>query len=182
MERIISQDADSTKLAIRVLSWITRAKRALSPLELQHALGVEVGKLEFNKKNLPEIQDMVSDCAGLVIVDEESDIIRLVHYTTQEYFKRTQERWFLDAKANLAQVCITYLSFDTFTYGFCPSDEEFETRLQSNPLYDYAARNWGHHIRELNAYSLNAEFLENKAKVAASSQALMAKKELSTSN
>jgi hypothetical protein len=33
---------------------------------------------------------MVSVCAGLVTIDEESNIIRLVHHTTQEYFERSQ--------------------------------------------------------------------------------------------
>ena len=46
---------------------------------------------KLDEENLPEIEDMVSVCAGLVTIDEESNIIRLVHYTTQEYFERTQE-------------------------------------------------------------------------------------------
>jgi hypothetical protein len=84
MERINSQVIDFKELARQVLSWIICAKRPLTTLELQHALAVEVGKTKLNKHNLPEIEDMVSVCAGLVTVDEESDIIRLVHYTTQE--------------------------------------------------------------------------------------------------
>jgi hypothetical protein len=62
--------------------------------ELQHALAVEVGEAELDEENLPEIEDIVSVCAGLVTIDEESGIIRLVHYTTQEYFERTQRQWF----------------------------------------------------------------------------------------
>ena len=54
-------------------------------------LQLEVGESELDEENLPEIEDMVSVCAGLVTVDEESEIIRLVHYTTQEYFERTQK-------------------------------------------------------------------------------------------
>ena len=44
---------------------------------------------------------MVSVCAGLVTVDEESDIIRLVHYTTQEFFERTQNIWFPNCRETM---------------------------------------------------------------------------------
>ena len=43
---------------------------------------VEVGEPEFDEENLPEIEDTVSVCAGLVAINEASDIIRLIHYTT----------------------------------------------------------------------------------------------------
>ena len=96
---------------------------------------------ELDEDNIPEIEDMVSVCAGLVTVDKESGIIRLIHYTTQEYFERTQASWFPNAQTDIAKTCVTYLSFDTFETGFCRTDEKFEARLQWNPLYDYAARN-----------------------------------------
>jgi hypothetical protein len=84
-----------SEIANDVLSWITCAKRPLTTSELRHALAVEIGESELDEENLPEIEDMVSVCAGLVTVDEESDVIRLVHYTTQEYFERTWTSWFL---------------------------------------------------------------------------------------
>ena len=118
---------------------------------------------------------MVSVCAGLVTVDEESGIIRLVHYTTQEYFERTQKHWFQDAEADIANICVTYLSFTVFESGPCEKYEEFRERLRSNHLYDYAARNWGYHAREnlMEARAIVIEFLKSEAKVAASIQLLM---------
>ncbi|KAF2175317.1 hypothetical protein K469DRAFT_756296 [Zopfia rhizophila CBS 207.26] len=98
MERINNQTEGSQALANRVLYWITHAKRALASVELQHALAVRDGAVGLNEKFVPEVEDMVSDCAGLVTVDEESGIIRLVHHTTQEYLERTQKRWFPDAE------------------------------------------------------------------------------------
>jgi ankyrin repeat protein len=175
MERVKGQKAGFRELATRVLSWITCAKRPLTTQELQHALAVEPGKSELDRDNIPEIEDMVSVCAGLVIVDEESDIIRLVHYTTQEYFERTQVSWFPDAQRNITTTCVTYLSFDAFEIGLCPTDHEFKVRLQLNPLYDYAARNWGHHAREspIQMGQLILGFLESEAKTAGSSQAMI---------
>jgi hypothetical protein len=86
MERIDGQKPGFQWLARMILSWITCAKRPLTTLELQHALAVKSGDHQLDKENVREIEDMVSVCAGLVTVDEESSIIRLVHYTTQEYF------------------------------------------------------------------------------------------------
>ncbi|KAH6718299.1 hypothetical protein BKA61DRAFT_599405 [Leptodontidium sp. MPI-SDFR-AT-0119] len=148
MKRIEGQLQDQEELAKQVLSWITCAKRPLTTLELQHALAIEVGDSELDKENIPQVEDMVSACAGLVTVNEESGIIRLVHYTTQEYFERTQRQWFPNAKTNITTTCVTYLSLDEFESGICQNNKEFEQRLQSNTLYDYAAHNWGHHARE----------------------------------
>ena len=36
---------------------------------------------------------------------------------------------------------------DVFEAGFSQSDEEFEERLESYAVYEYAARNSGHHVR-----------------------------------
>jgi hypothetical protein len=182
MERIEGQVGDQIELAKQVLSWITCAKRQLTTSELQHALAVEVDEQELDEDDLLQIEDMVSVCAGLVTIDEHSGIIRLVHYTTREYFKRTQKHWFPSAETDITEICITYLSFKTFESGFCKTDSEFEERLQSNPLYDYAAHNWGHHAREATASQMVFGFLESKAKVEASSQALMAIKRWSRSS
>ncbi|KAH7019861.1 hypothetical protein EDB80DRAFT_759906 [Ilyonectria destructans] len=174
MERIESQSVDQKQLAKRVLLWITGAKRPLTTLELQHALAVEVGEPELDKENLTHIEDMVSVCAGLVTVDKESDIIRLVHYTTQKYFEETQSHWFPAAETEIITSCIAYLSFVAFESGICQSYEEFEQRLQSNPLYNYAAKNWGRHAHQTATLPRNImEFLECEAKVEASCQALM---------
>jgi ankyrin repeat protein len=55
-------------------------------------------------------------------------------------------------------------------------DGEFKVRLQENVLYDYAARNWGHHARaaSTDVEQLILSFLECEAKVSASSQAILA--------
>jgi hypothetical protein len=64
------------------------------------------------------------------------------------------------------------------TAGFCSMDEEFKARLRLNPLYDYAARNWGYHARaastEMGQSILG--FLGNETKVSAFRQAMMVSK------
>ncbi|KAK6503772.1 hypothetical protein TWF481_008778 [Arthrobotrys musiformis] len=147
MERVNSQNRDHKALANQVLEWIIYAKRRLTMSELGHALAVEPNTQALDKENIPKPELIVSVCAGLIVVDEESDIVRLVHYTTQEYFDKHGETLFPLAHANITEICVTYLSYDTFESGASSNDEDFETRLQSNALYDYAARNWGSHAR-----------------------------------
>ena len=174
MERIEGQLADEEELAKQALSWITCAKRPLTASELEHALAVEPEESQLDEENLCRVEDIVSVCAGLVTVDEESNIIRLVHYTTQEYFERTQKRWFPNAETYITTICVTYLSFDEFKSGICLNDKEFEQRLQSNQLYDYATRNWGHHAREASTLCQSViEFFQKQGQLEASSQALM---------
>ncbi|KAJ6438029.1 putative AC9 transposase [Purpureocillium lavendulum] len=177
MRRIHGQRPRLKELAMEVLSWITFAKRQLTTSELQHALATKTGKPELDRGDLPHIGDMVSVCAGLVTVDGKSDIIRLVHYTTQEYLMRAHKQWFPEAESVITATCVTYLSFTVFKGGYCSTNTEFETRLRSNPFYDYASRNWGHHaLMDVEPSQAVISFLSNNDNVEASSQALMAAK------
>jgi hypothetical protein len=174
MERIEGQLLDEEELAKQVLSWITCAKRPLTTSELQHAMAVEIDGLELDEGNIPQIDDIVSVCAGLVTVDEESNIIRLVHYTTQQYFQRTKSNWFPDAEAEITTICVTYLSFSVFQSGICQTDDDFEERLRLHQLYDYASHNWGHHACKASTSCPRViQFLQKQAQIEASIQALM---------
>ncbi|RYP15274.1 hypothetical protein DL765_005798 [Monosporascus sp. GIB2] len=109
-------------------------------------------------------------------MDEKSSIIRLVHYTTQQYFKRTQTKLFPDAHFDITRICVTYLSFQSFESGFAQTDVAFEERLESNPFYDYASHNWGHHARLASTCQDVLSFLQKRTHIEASSQALLASK------
>jgi ankyrin repeat protein len=151
LQRIEGQLDNDRKLAKDVLSWIIFAKRPLTTAELCCALAVEPGETELDPENKPDVDDIVSVCAGLVVVDQESAIIRLVHYTTQEYFERISSRLSPDRELGIAKTCLTYLSFSVFESGSCATDEEFEERLRRHELLDYAAKHYGEHIRSVDA-------------------------------
>jgi hypothetical protein len=173
IKRIEGQEEGYRELGKRVLAWVTHAKRALYTAEVQHALAVKVGMAELDEDFLPEVETLGSVCAGLVTIDKKSDVIRLVHYTTQEYFERTSS--FPNAETDITATCVTYLSFDTFATGFFLTDEQFEARLKLYRLYDYAARNWGHHARATSTVEqLVVDFLKSKTKVSSSGRAMMA--------
>lgn len=101
-----------------------------------------MGECELDKKNIPQIEQIVSVCSSLVTIDRESDIVRLIHYTTREYFNRTKDRCFPIADEDIGTACVTYLSFDAFSTGFCHSYRDYEQSLKLHPLYNYAAHSW----------------------------------------
>ncbi|KAH8710036.1 ankyrin repeat domain-containing protein [Phaeosphaeriaceae sp. PMI808] len=147
LERIEGQQAGHSRLAKHVLSWITFAKRPLTTAEICCALAVESDEAELDPENKPDVEDLVSVCAGLVVVDQESAVIRLVHYTTQEYFERASSYFNPAAQLLIAETCLTYLSFSVFESSSCTADEDFEERLRQHELLDYAARHCGEHVR-----------------------------------
>src|ERR1700737_5246215 len=90
MKRINDQDEELQELAKKVLSWVTHAKRPLTIIELQHALAVKDGTVELDKDFVPEVEDLVSFCAGLVTVDEQSDNVRGIIYTTRRNLRQAR--------------------------------------------------------------------------------------------
>ncbi len=184
-DRINSQTLSRKTLAKHALAWITRAKRPLTNHELRHGLGIELGQDNFDDDNLPRIQDVVSACCGLITADGEDGVVRFVHCTAQEFLEQTQHSWFPgNMDTYIATVCVEYLSFEPFADGMCRGDDQFEERLRTYPLYDYAARHWGHHTRDASTDTESddstsvLDFLGRFAHLQAASQALFADKEV----
>ena len=123
MERIERQNPDHRNLAKRTLMWITYAQRLLHVEEIQHALATELGKSDLDGDNVDDSGDIESVCASLVIVDTDhhlrGPVLRLVHYTTQEYLRRTGVIHFPNAAETIASSCLTYLIFDIFSGSAC---------------------------------------------------------------
>ena len=124
MERINGQPADYKELANHVLSWIICAKRPLKTIEVQYAWAVKDSVDELDETAIPEAGDMLSACCGLVVIDKESEIIRLVHYTLQEYLQDSLTRWLPTAHLDIANTCVLYLSFKDFSGGPVKTREE----------------------------------------------------------
>lgn len=139
MDRIISQKDGLKKLAMNVLPRLVHSKRSLTIPELQHALAVERNTTNLDLNNIPDIGDIVSVCAGLVALDEEGHIVRLVHYITQDYFEAAQKNWFPDAEDMITTVCVTYLSFSIFENKF-RGGKALEDLSSSHYFYSYAAQ------------------------------------------
>lgn len=133
--------------------------------ELRHALAVQPGDVAIDSESL-DAEDLLTPCCqGLVSIDEQSRIIRLVHKTAEDYFYNHRSELFLDAHARILRTCLIYLSFAEFQQGPCQftdfralavdgsangkriAKKRFlPWRLANNPLLQYAASSWGRHV------------------------------------
>ena len=171
MDRIQDQTDYSRGQALTVLTWLFFARASLSPLELQHALAIEPHTDEFDEDNVSDIASLVSVCKGLVSVDWESEVVRLSHYTIQEYFEQSNKPYLEHGERMIATACLTYLSYENlaeYRNGVFIStgadectdleDDVAVARRNSSPtgqlsqrmpLFPYAAQNWGHHAVDI---------------------------------
>ncbi|EPE30107.1 Ankyrin repeat-containing protein [Glarea lozoyensis ATCC 20868] len=147
MARIKNQDSRKAERAAQVLSWICYAARPITVDELRYALAVEIGDTRVDEEAVPDGNHLVSLCAGLLTIDHDSNIIRFVHYTTQEYFERIKKERYPKAPTQIVMACITYLSFNEFATDPCDNDKAMEEKMLKYPFLQYASQYWGLHAR-----------------------------------
>jgi ankyrin repeat protein len=147
MERIEGQAEIQTKIARLVLAWVVWATRPLRSLELQHAIAAAFEEDSFDEDNLWRIEDIVSMCAGIITVDEQSDIVQLRHYTRYEFLKNHWTEFFPDPHIQLTTICIAYMRHEALQDGNTASYGQFMGYLERFPPFEYSAKNWGFHAR-----------------------------------
>ncbi|KAJ7839843.1 ankyrin repeat domain-containing protein [Mycena olivaceomarginata] len=131
MTRINAQGEEDRKIAQSTLTWVVNARRPLTSLELCVALAIEPKTTELDNDNMTTIGIVLSVCAGLVIMEEHSSLVRLVHFTAQGYLNRIQTEIFPDAHFEITQSLLTYLQFVQF------SDKKAISRDKSPQLLEY---------------------------------------------
>ncbi|KAM0462733.1 hypothetical protein ACHAPV_003557 [Trichoderma viride] len=160
MNRVKLQNPhDHAELAMRVIGWIFYTSRPLTVTEMQNALAVEPGDTCLDDDGIPNRDLLVSVCAGIVMINDNSDTISFVHYTAQEYFQRSGQRLLDHANRDIAATCLTYLHFDSLSCDATnvTSHDAFLTLLQNNPLLGYAAQHWGNHLRQISDEEINEQ-------------------------
>lgn len=150
MLRIQDLPESQKEVAMDFLRWVVFAERPLECREIEHAIAISDGDRDIDPDNIIRVQVLASMCAGLVKFDE-SDRVRLVHYSAKNYFSETehQDRWFPEGAIKLTSNCLTYLMFDPFQQGACSGPSEatdFDARVQAYPFLQYAAEHWGKHL------------------------------------
>ncbi|KAF3271318.1 hypothetical protein TWF217_005716 [Orbilia oligospora] len=145
IDRIVRQSRSSSDLALDILMWTHLAERPLNVNELFDALAVKIGGKDLDTDNFPSRQSWLDCCLGLVIVDEVTSTVRLVHFSFQEYLHTRGEYYFNRGHERIAKPCLTYLCFDRILAS--PASDG-DVLLRNFPFLDYAASQWGHHTRK----------------------------------
>ena len=146
--RIKELPSGRANLGVQVLMWLHLAYRPFQLEELQHALSVETGQTEFDPDNIPSQKMLLDSCLGLVIHDEETGTIRFVHYTLEEYFRRSGDRNFPDGCSRAAEICLTYINFGELA-THCETMYELRQKVKDFAFLKYAAVNWGHYVARI---------------------------------
>jgi len=179
LERIQMQEERSRQIAISVLTWLTFAKRALTIEELDHAIDISdyAPGIKSQKEPLPvyseisTVDDLTAHCAGLILVDNQCNTIRLSHHTVQAYLKK-EELIIQHARSKIADTCLTCLScLPVKEHSKIPfPQDEVEKYCRSYPFLTYAAEHWGNHFSpdvqlDGKVYKHAWKFLSNKNKL-----------------
>jgi hypothetical protein len=88
---------------------------------------------------------LLNCCHGLVVIDQETSTVRLVHYSLQEYLQQQTEVFKVPTKewhGRMAATCITFLTFPPLT-----DREEPTAKGVQSALLRYSAKQRGHHLR-----------------------------------
>ena len=142
LRRLREQGGNESELGMKVLMWVHHSERPLHADELCHALGVEMGSEDLDLENLPDLQIVLSSCCGLVTVDASSSVVRLVHFSLQEYLLNNSAL-FQSPHSAIAEVCLTYLNFSCL-WDLSPTPDSVSPAL---PLEEYASCYWEKHAR-----------------------------------
>ena len=110
LNRINNQMKGQRDLANRIMTLIAYAYKPLSVLELREALSIDSEIVKFDSEAMPEVEDLTDHCAGLVVVDEQRDVARLIHYTLQEYLDRSRDEKLPEGHRIFTEICMNYLT------------------------------------------------------------------------
>lgn len=139
-----------------VLAWVGLARRPLSRYELTDALAVAKTMKKYRKSRYwdhldPRTLDYDDICYGYVGVGSGDGILSLTDPgpVTEQCLNQMLAMYFPDAQKMIAENCVKYLSSFSrpLKNGFQGTGKEFKKWLESNSFYDYATRNWEHHVR-----------------------------------
>ena len=172
-----SENTRASSLARKILEWVVFAHRPLSLAVLRDALAVDLKKVGLRKAARPDKATILEVTAGMVIIDVDEANVRLNHRTAQEYFDKTQDRWFANASANLARISLHYMSLEELAKpcGGLYEDKEFDARKKAYPLIEYAYVFWGDHAHEAEphpeAQAAVFQYVSDPDKIAAWTQA-----------
>jgi len=88
LERIEAQSAEDARIGKLALMWISRAKRRLTPRQLQEAVATayDIGSFEpgtFSEEDMPKMDLILSATGGLLVVEDDGKVrlVRESHFT-----------------------------------------------------------------------------------------------------
>ncbi|KAH6906766.1 hypothetical protein BKA70DRAFT_1150947, partial [Coprinopsis sp. MPI-PUGE-AT-0042] len=143
--RISNQTRKYATLAKAVLVWVLHASRSMTMEELEWAVATSPDTHKFEASRRVPGTTLLSLCGGLITLEEESRLVRLVHYTAKEMLEGFLHEAFPHPHSLLASICMTHLTECGFQNTTISSEREFQAVLENDPLLAYASEAWAFH-------------------------------------
>jgi hypothetical protein len=174
IDRISSQSLTKANQGMEILKWtfLTKKKKRLNVTELRNALAASASSSDSLDilKDLPYEKSLIDCCCGLVVIDNETSSIRLVHKSLQDFLKKKYDKnkLFSTGHLDIARSCLTYMNSkdttktahgpaidreiirDVSIYNHRRSDSSIlqSTHVKQYPFLRYAIHFWGQHAAE----------------------------------
>lgn len=145
--RIKRLPGSRSRLALSALMYLAHAKDLFSATELSDILSLKPGSTSLNPKYRPTAKMILDCCQGLVILDEQTNQLRLAHYSIKEYLVSASDKLFPNYEVTLALDCLNYLMQDNFEAGPLDTEMDIHERMATYPFLSYASEHWGEYVQ-----------------------------------
>ncbi|KAH6909754.1 hypothetical protein BKA70DRAFT_1425474 [Coprinopsis sp. MPI-PUGE-AT-0042] len=164
-QRILDESPNKVLLAKKVLLWVLHSTGSLKARALEQAIATHPDTYSYELRRLVPVDTLVGLCRGLVVVEEETQLVRLVHYTAKHTLEGLITEAFPQPHAFLSAVCLARLTDSGFQRTTFMDPRDLQRLLQAEPFLSYAYESWFIHARQSLDDSLTidrlADFAQN---------------------
>ena len=147
--RIKNQEGEESIFGEEVLYTLCVAKTPITFDQLWCILSLRGNSVSLEDHDYIYDSFVVGTCAGLVIVDEKTKVVRFGHGTTRDYLHQFHCTEIGQARSVLLKKCLAYLRFPAIRLEYWSEDDQIQRLLLKHPFLEYAAVYWGDHAREV---------------------------------
>jgi len=172
LSRFNDQSPQRSRLAQRVLYWLSVARRPLTVQELQQAVAAEPGAKIDDPNRLPPPSLITTVCMGLVQIDVEKNRVFTTPSALPFYLYQFATEFARQAREYAAITCLALLQSDTLSRGPFTSQSQYDEMEQRLPFANYVSQNWGVHLNDAGDEESMNGILENDSLLETLSQVL----------
>ncbi|KAH6876951.1 hypothetical protein BKA70DRAFT_1576545 [Coprinopsis sp. MPI-PUGE-AT-0042] len=147
-QRILDLAPAKSLLARNTLTWVVHATWSLTIEELLEAVATCPDTHRFEQDRLGQEETLIGLCNGMVAVEEETRLVRLVHYTAKNVLERLIIENSPQPHALLSAVCLARLADSGFLRTKLNDEGELEEALEAEPFLSYAYNSWFIHAQQ----------------------------------
>ncbi|KAG8355593.1 hypothetical protein FVEN_g6498 [Fusarium venenatum] len=119
-------------LARHVFTWVVYAKTGLTISQIRDSFSIQTRNGKQYQDSRPPENAILSACAGLIVEDQETKTLRLVHESVKDHLQKN--KLFLEnPNLNIAKSCLTSLLMG-------------DSEQLRKPLLEYSATHWCSHL------------------------------------